>query len=590
VQPATLVDECKRQVRAQFLPLGIISFAVNLLLLVSSIYLLQVFDRVLSSGSLDTLIWLTVAAVVATGTYGVLEYARRRYLSRMGAWLDTELAGPVIRRGVDARLSGAPRQAGLSDVQELRSFLSGDAILAFLDAPWMPVFIFVIWLMHPVLGWLAAIGAGVLFVIAIINDLLTRKLFQKTRAALRDNQRSAQLYVDNAETVRPLGMLGPLLHHWQASRRNIRTDTERNAAVTQGLTYLTKSVRLALQIFVLGAGAWLVLQGELTGGGMIAASIILSRALSPVERALNAWRSFVSAKSAGANLALLFQDSGSKNKGSLTLPEPKGHLSIEELRYQPRASAKPIVAQINLQLWPGETCGVIGPSGSGKSTLCRLIVGAWRPTMGHVRLDGADIWNWDPDELGLHIGYLPQDVELFPATIAQNIARMRTGDDNAVLKAARMADVHEMILRLPEGYNTDLGEYGHRLSGGQKQRIGLARALYGDPALVVMDEPAANLDSPGEQALHSALAKLKESGRTVIVVAHQPSTLCTADKVLVLKEGRVSALGQRDEVLRALMARPVQQGIPEENGDRKQKPRRQLTQKVTALKPEGQLP
>jgi ABC-type protease/lipase transport system fused ATPase/permease subunit len=207
-----------------------------------------------------------------------------------------------------------------------------------------------------------------------------------------------------------------------------------------------------------------------------------------------------------------------------------------------------------------------------------------------VRLDGADIWNWDPDELGLHIGYLPQDVELFPATIAQNIARMRTGDDDAVLRAARMADVHEMILRLPEGYNTDLGEYGHRLSGGQKQRIGLARALYGDPALVVMDEPAANLDSPGEQALHSALAKLKESGRTVIVVAHQPSTLCTADKVLVLKEGRVSALGQRDEVLRALMARPVQQGIQEENGDRKQKQRRQLTQKVTVLKPEGQLP
>jgi ATP-binding cassette subfamily C exporter for protease/lipase len=589
VRPDTLFDQCTRQIRAQLVPLGVISFAVNLLLLVSSIYLLQVFDRVLSSGSLDTLIWLTAAAVVATGAYGVLELARRRYLSRMGAWLDTELAGPVIRRGVDARLSGAPRRAGLSDVQELRTFLGGDAILAFLDAPWMPVFVFIIWLMHPVLGWLAAIGAGVLFAVAIVNDLLTRKLSQETRAALRRSQRAAQRYVEHAETVRPLGMLGPLLLAWQGDRRDIRSDGERTAAVTQGLTYLTKSIRLALQIFVLGAGAWLVLRGELTGGGMIAASIILSRALSPVERALGAWRSFVSARSASANLGQLFRDSEGGRDGALSLPKPQGRLAIEELRYQPRSSDQALIARIDLDLGPGETCGVIGPSGSGKSTLCRLIVGAWRPTAGHVRLDGADIWSWHPDELGRHVGYLPQDVELFPATIAQNIARMRSGDDEAVLKAAQMADVHEMILRLPDGYNTDLGEHGHRLSGGQKQRIGLARALYGDPSLVVLDEPAANLDSPGEHALHRALVKLKESGRTVIVVAHQPSTLCTADKVLVLKEGRAAALGQRDEVLRALMARSVEQGAETGEGGASQRQLARSDRTVTALKPEGQM-
>ena len=541
-------------------PLCLFSFAANLLLLVSSIYMLQVFDRVLSSGSLDTLLWLTVAAVFAIAIYGVLELARRRLLSRTGAWFDTQLAGPVIRRSVDARLSGVRSEAGLADVQEMKIFLGGDAILAFLDAPWTPIFILVIWLLHPALGWLAIAGAILLFVVAIVNDRLTRRLLQKSRVALQHNQSAAQQYLDNAETVRALGMLGPLLDVWQKARRGIRDDTERSSAVTHGLTSLTKSVRLTLQVLILGTGAWFVLQGELTGGGMIAASIILSRALSPVERALSAWRSYVSARTARKNLADLFQAVGSGN-ASLTLPNPTGELTIENLRYQPQHANAPIIKQANLHLEPGETCGIIGPSGSGKSTLCRLIVGAWKPTFGHVRLDGADVASWDPDELGQHIGYLPQTVELFPGTIAQNIARMRESDDEAVIEAARLADVHEMILRLPEGYNTDVGLHGHRLSGGQKQRIALARALFGEPALIVLDEPNSNLDNPGEQALLRSLVKLKQNGRTILVVAHQPSTLRTADKVLVLKEGMVEAFGERDEVLRSVMRRPAQQRV-----------------------------
>ncbi len=551
MQRSTLFDDCMAQIRGQALSLAVFSFAANLLLLVSSIYMLQVFDRVLSSGSLDTLVWLTLVVVAATAVYGVLELARRRLLSRAGAWLDTELAGPVIRQGVEARLAGAKSEGGLADVQELQSFLSGDAILAFLDAPWMPVFIAVIWLMHPVLGCLALAGAIMLFVIAILNDLLTRPLLQRTRTALRTSQNGAQHYLDHAETVRGLGMLGALLDRWQQARRSLRDDSERASAVTNGLTYLTKSIRLSLQILIIGAGAWLVLRGELTAGGMIAASVILSRALSPVERALGAWRSYVSARSAHHNLVRLFQ-SATGSDAPLTLPAPVGQLTIENLHFQPPHASEPTLKRVDLLLEAGQTCGIIGPSGSGKSTLCRLLVGAWRPSAGHVRLDGADVTSWDSDQLGLHVGYLPQTVELFPGTIGQNIARMRQIDDAAVIEAARLADVHELILRLPAGYDTDVGAHGHRLSGGQKQRIGLARALFGEPALIVLDEPNANLDHAGEQALHNALVKLKECRRTILIVAHRPSALRTADKVLVLKDGAVAAFGERDKVLRAL--------------------------------------
>jgi ATP-binding cassette subfamily C exporter for protease/lipase len=555
MRQSTLFDDCMAQVRGQALPLGVFSFGANLLLLVSSIYMLQVFNRVLSSGSLDTLFWLTVAVVVATCVYGVLELARRRLLSRAGAWLDTELAGPVIRRGVEARLAGVRSEAGLADVQELQSFLSGDAILAFLDAPWMPVFIAVIWLMHPVLGWLALGGAVILFVVAVANDLLTRPLLQRSRGALRRSQNAARQYLDHAETVQALGMLGPLLDRWQEARHSIRDDTERASAVTNRLTYLSKSTRLSLQVLIIGAGAWLVLQGELTAGGMIAASVILSRALSPVERALGAWRSYVSARSAHRNLARLFQ-SVSGSDTSLALPTPVGQVTIENLHFQPPDASAPIIKRVDLFLETGQTCGIIGPSGSGKSTLCRLMVGAWQPSAGHVRLDGADVASWESDQLGQHVGYLPQTVELFPGTISQNIARMRQADDTMVIEAAMLADVHEMILRLPDGYDTDVGAHGHRLSGGQKQRIGLARALFGEPALIVLDEPNSNLDAAGEQALQRALVKLKERGRTVLIVAHQPSTLRTADKVLVLKEGRVAAFGERNKVLQALMRQP----------------------------------
>ena len=550
----SVLAACERQLRRTGATLTLFSLGSNLLLLVSSIYMLQVFDRVLSSGSLDTLMWLTVAAVFAIITYGVLEFSRRRLLSLAGDWLHDTLSAPVIRAGVRANLAGSRGAAGLAEVRDLRTFLGGDAVLAFLDAPWMPIFILVICMMHPLLGWIALIGAVFLFLLALANDLLTRRRQQKAGAQQRRNQRSAEQYLEQAETVQALGMLGPLLERWQADQRHAGALGQQTGAVTAGFLNTTRSVRLALQVLILGCGAWLVLQGQLTSGGMIAASIILSRALSPVERALGAWRGFVSARTARARLKDLFRD-WAADAPALQLPAPAGHLQVENLGYAPLGAREPTLSGIDFELEPGEACGIIGPSGSGKSSLCRLIVGAWQPSSGHVRLDGADVTGWHPDDLGRHAGYLPQEVVLFAGTIAENIARMGEVDDARVIEAARAADVHRMILRLPQGYETRVGPSGHRLSGGQKQRVGLARALFGDPALIVLDEPNANLDGAGELALQSALETVRGRGRTVLVVAHQASVLRNMDKIVLLKDGRLAAFGERDAVLQTVMRR-----------------------------------
>ncbi len=550
----SLLADCRSQLRRQGVTLGVFSLGANLLLLVSSIYMLQVFDRVLSSGSLDTLAWLTVAAVFATAVYGILEFARRRVLALSGEWVEARLAGPVIRAGIGARLAGVKGEASVADVRDLRAFLGGDAILAFLDAPFMPLFILVIWLMHPLLGWVALLGAIALFLVALLNDRVTRHRQEQAGSAQRQSQGAAQSYLEQAETIRALGMLGPALRRWQLEQRRIADVMRPAAALTDSFVNFTKALRLVLQIGILGCGAWLVLQGELTGGGMIAASIIMSRALSPVERALGAWRGFVSARTAMGNLRSLFGD-GEVLTPSLQLPPPQGHVLVEKLTYQPMGAREPTLDAVDLELQPGEALGIIGPSGSGKSSFCRLLVGAWRPTAGHVRLDGADVQSWDPDELGLHVGYLPQEVVLFAGTIAENIARLGEVDDARVIEAARRADVHEMILRLPDGYNSRVGPQGLKLSGGQKQRIGLARALFGDPPLLVLDEPNASLDGAGEQALQTAIAGLRERRRTVVVVAHQANVLRSMDKILVLKDGKVAAFGERDRVLQSLIRR-----------------------------------
>ncbi|AMJ62922.1 type I secretion system permease/ATPase [Bosea sp. PAMC 26642] len=559
---SNIFDACSEQMRRQLQPVMSFSLAANLLMLVSSIYMLQVFDRVLTSGSTHTLFWLTVAAMVGVAAYGLLEQARRRMLARTGVWLDAQLSEAVVRRSVEARLAGVRSEAGPSDVSEIKAFVSGEAILAFLDAPWMPVFIGVIWLMHPALGAVAVVGAVLLFGLAVLNDILTRGPSMQTAGAARALQGSAQAIIDHGETLRPLGMVSAMLARWKRNQIQVHAATQRTLDVTETISNITRATRLALQILILGIGATLVLRGQLSSGGMIAASIIMGRALSPVERALGAWRTFVSARQARRNLRALFEATPDRDD-RMVLAAPKGRLVLEEVRYAPVGAEEPILKRVDLAIEAGTTCGVLGPSGSGKSTLCRLIVGAWAPVAGHVRLDGADVSSWDPAELGPHIGYLPQQVELFPGTIAENIARMGQVDSAKVARAAMLADVHDMILRLPEGYETQVGQFGDRLSGGQRQRIGLARALYGDPKLVVLDEPNSNLDGAGEQALANSLVELKRQGRTVVIVAHSPGVLRSADMLLVLREGVVGAFGPLDEVLKQLTVHQPRPAAPQ---------------------------
>jgi PrtD family type I secretion system ABC transporter len=544
---ATVLSLVWRQAPA----LTVFSFLVNLLLLVSAIYMLQVYDRVLSSSSLDTLMWLTMAALVAMAVYGLLEHARRLVLGRIGCWLDSELSAPVIRRAMQARLAGTKTDAGLRDVADLRAFIGGEPILAFLDAPWSPVFIALLWFLHPALGALATIGAAVLFLAALANDLLTRTRQQRSATVLRASQASVMHYVENAETISALGMTGAVLGLWQERQREAGAEQQSIAETTAGISNFSRALRLALQIMILGLGAYYVLQGQLTSGGMIAGSIILGRALAPVERSIAAWRGLVAAAAARRNLDRLFGPAEIVRE-SFPLPRPEGKLAIQGLHYLAPQSQHPILKNITLALEPGQICAIVGPSGAGKSTLCRLIVGAWKPSYGHVRLDGAEVSAWDPEDLGSYTGYLPQQVALFPGSVAENIARLRKVAGADVIAAAKLAGVHEMILRLPDGYETDIGVHGDRISSGQRQRIGLARALLCDPSLIVLDEPNANLDSAGDQALLRALQTLKEQRRTIVLVTHQQRMLQVCDMALVLMDGSVAAFGAREEALKSL--------------------------------------
>ncbi|MEJ6782184.1 type I secretion system permease/ATPase [Aminobacter sp. Piv2-1] len=539
-------------VRRQAPALVMFSLLSNLLLLVGALYMLQVYDRVLASGSMDTLMLLTAMALAAIAVYGLFEQARRLILGRIGAWLENELCGPVIRRSMDARLAGAAgADAGLKDVADLRAFIGGEGILAFLDAPWTPVFLTIVWLLHPGLGMLATGGAVALFVAALANDFLTRGRQQRASLIMRHNQAEALRYVESAETIAPLGMTGMVLARWQAQRRDAQAEGQRLAETTVAIVSSTRALRLALQVLILGFGAYFVLKGQLTAGGMIAGSIILSRALAPIERSIGGWRSFVSARTAHRNLSRLL-GAGDTVANPVQPPRPLGRLEVQELQYRAPGSGDRIIDNVSFVLEPGQTCAVVGPSGAGKSSLCRLLVGAWKPSHGHVRLDSAEISAWDAEDRGRYLGYLPQQVELFPGTVAENVARLQQVESAPVIAAAKLAGIHEMILHLPDGYQTVVGLHGTRISLGQRQRIGLARALFGDPPLIILDEPNSNLDSEGDQALLQALNQLKQQGRTILIVSHQVMPLQLADKILVLKEGSVAMFSNRDEVLKTL--------------------------------------
>ena len=551
-----------REGRAAFVVVGVFSFFLNLLMLVVPLYMMQVFDRVLSSGSTETLLLLTVMALGGLFVLGALDAVRTQVMTRVGAWVDRRVSGRLMDASIAARLNGAPiGSQGLRDLQQYRGFLNGQGIFPLFDSPWVPIFVAVIWIIHPWLGILALCAAIVLFLLALLNEVATRRVLGDAGKTQVAALRQATAAIDNAEVVQAMGMGGGLAQRFGQLNDKV-LEMQRRAGDRGALIVgLSKFMRLGVQVGILGLGAYLVLEGALTAGGMIAGSILLGRALAPVEQAIGAWRGFVAARDARARLAELLHAAPPPRDG-VRLPAPMGRLEIQQATFVPPGGTAPVLRQVSASVAPGQVLGVIGPSASGKSTLCRLIVGIWPPTSGSVRLDGADVHAWGREAFGRHVGYLPQSVELFAGSVADNIARMGPVNDEAVILAAERAGVHDMVLRLPGGYEAQIGEGGAVLSGGQRQRIGLARALYGNPRLIVLDEPNANLDSEGEAALMQTVAGLKADGCTVVMVAHRPSILAQADTVIMLRDGRVELSGSRDEVLRQVTARPATAAVP----------------------------
>ena len=531
--------------RPFFLYAGLFSLAINLLLLVPPLYMLQVFDRVITSRSQETLTALTIAAVVALGLMALLDVVRARLLAAAGIALDRML-GPRVLDGLLGRLAGSEFANGLRDVNTLRTFLMGSGVLAIFDAPWLPFFLLIIFLFHPLLGVIALAGAIVMCLLAFLNERFARGPLARVHAEGRRAGRFIDMSARNTEVISALGMLPAVTRRW--ARLNDATLREQVQASAVGARFSgwTKFARQLIQSAMLAAGAYLVIEQHVSAGIMIAATILLGRALAPVEMVVASWRALVEACAAWRRVDELLEKNPPTDPGT-ELPAPAGKLEAETVVF--KLAERIIIRGASFRLAAGESLGIIGPSASGKSTLARLLVGVLKPMAGVVRLDGADVATWPREKLGPHIGYLPQAVELFAGTVAENIARLGEPDPAQVVRAAQRAHVHELILRLPKGYDSEIGDGGGALSPGQRQRIALARALYGDPQLVVLDEPNANLDHDGEQALLRTLQVLKEDGITVVIIAHRPSLLVNVDKILLLREGMVEAFGPRAEIV-----------------------------------------
>lgn len=547
-----------RTCRSYFATAAMFSLAINLLYLAGPLYMLQVYDRVISSASEVTLVMLTIALLLAFLALAGLDTVRARVLTRASIRLDQKIAARIMTAIIDRSASfGGARSQLLRDFDTFRQFITGMGIHAIFDLPWAPIYIGVIFVLHPALGAFA-LGCSVLLILmAFLNEWIVKPPLTESSEAASRNYNFTEMSLRNTEVVRAMGMTGGLLKRWSRDRNRMLerqvVASDRAATMQSAIRFL----RLSMQSLILGLGAYLVIERLATVGAMFAASILLGRALQPVEQIVGSWRNLVSARASYLRVRELLSANPSRETG-LLLPRPEGCLSVEALTYVPPLSSKPILRGVAFRIEPGEVLGIIGPSGAGKSTLARHIVGVLKPSAGAVRLDGSDVSVWGRSSLGEHLGYLPQDIELFADTVASNISRFQDGDDREVILAAQMAGVHDMILRLPDGYDTQVGEGGAVLSGGYRQRVGLARAVYGNPSLIVLDEPSSNLDAEGDAALTDCIMQLKKRGTTVVIISHRPSTIGVVDKILVLRDGVAEMFGPRVEVMsRLTRAMPV---------------------------------
>jgi ATP-binding cassette subfamily C protein/ATP-binding cassette subfamily C protein EexD len=550
-QQTDLFGHALKVYRRVLVSTAIFSFFISLLMFVQPLYMLQVYDRVLNSRNELTLIGLTVVAIAMLLVYAALEFVRSRVLVRAGMQFDEALSDPLFRKVVNSTLQ-APQtrsQFALQDIDRLREFLTGGGMISIFDVPWVPVFLAVCWIFHPLIFAVAFVGSIIVFTLAVLNEFSTRKSLNDAQSSAQSAQHFATTTLQNVEVIQALGMERPLRERWFGMHSNtvvLQALASDRAGV---LLSLSKFVRMSMQIAILGVGAYLALNREISPGMMVASSIMMGRALAPVDQVVGQWKQVSGARQAYARLKDLFsrvQDGIER----LELPKPKGQLQIENLVVGPPGTRTPIINGVTFFVDPGQTLAIVGASGAGKSTLIRALVGVWAPMAGAVRLDGSELDHWDVEQLGASIGYLPQDIELFAGTIAENIARFQLAEAHEIVSAAQLAGVHTMIQGLPEGYETQIGAGGRALSGGQRQRIGLARALFRDPAVVVLDEPNAHLDSDGENSLMAAVAELKKRGCTVIFVSHKVNLLSLSDQALVLENGRVRVFGPTREVFR----------------------------------------
>ncbi|MDF2641110.1 MAG: prsD [Pseudomonas sp.] len=540
--------------KGSFISVGIFSLFVNALMLVPTFYMLQVYGRVVTSGSITTLVMLTIIMTILLVTLGSLEWIRSRIMVRVSTKLDVLLSRDVYRASFKRALQSGGMDASaqpMNDLTGLRQFLTGNGVFAFFDAPWLPIYIAVMFMFHPYYGWVAIGSAIVLLILAYFNEKGTSKALgdanKENIAATLQTTKNLR----NAEVIESMGMLNTLIQRWSNRQRKVLI-LQSQASDKGGIfSAISKTFRMLIQSLILGLGAYLAVNHEISPGLVIAGSILLGRALAPIDMIIGSWKGFIAARSQYERLNGIMENLNAEPQ-RMALPAPVGHVVVDNLIVGAPGGKTPILRGISFGVPAGSIVGIIGPSASGKSTLARALMGVWAPQHGTVRLDGADISNWDKEELGPYLGYLPQDIELFEGSISENIARFADVDAEKVVLAAKTAGVHEMILHLPSGYDTVIGSEGVNLSGGQRQRIGLARAIYGSPRLILLDEPNSNLDEVGERALASALQQLKANGSTVFVITHRTTILAHLDRLLVMSEGGVSMYGPRDQVMEEL--------------------------------------